>query len=593
MPVKHMRKRPFVKDGGSSAAGVLLGYARVSKGDDQANALQTKALRSAPTVSRVVSHHLATASQYCLTMRLARNSVSVVLAAFAVLLSCKVAMTRPVPAPYCSGDLRCMAREAATGDCGGSDAEAVTSLAVLGSISDAFDAMNQASCSMEDKDRRMMMERATILGRLAVARKLSDSGDGHAAIDTAILLAHVARTPTTYLFGHVAAHDSSFEDVACDLARDLLVLGEVRSGKEMTEQIRGVPTDFVAICLGRLAGTLDRLNQPEEASELRHEALRRAAALTNRSAQQIALGVIAIGLQDAGHLTEALAMLRGSDLPGFEPDLYTGGIRLDFYRAMIMHEAISGNYDKAWDIAEADQMDNAGFAPWVDLAELLRSLITADMPTESKKIIDRAQTLLAKSSAEKVNPIFRAALASALITANEPEQARAQLAAVAHAAEAAPSADLRAYYLESLIRAYAEVGDFEQALNLMNRSFPATDAAFRKIDRWGALHDIALAAVRRGETAKAIQVAEFAHDEELRELVIRAIAIRAANHKQYVEAEHWARMMGSSRGIQAVLADIAARGAITYGGSAKWIVARRDEEKQRMFPGAFISAFDP
>jgi hypothetical protein len=65
-------------------------------------------------------------------------------------------------------------------------------------------------------------------------------------------------------------------------------------------------------------------------------------------------------------------------------------------------------------------------------------------------------------------------MASALIAANEPEQGHAQLAAVAQAAEAAPTADLRAYYLESLIRAYAEVGDFEQALNLLNRSFPVT-----------------------------------------------------------------------------------------------------------------------
>ena len=38
-----MRKRPFVKPG----EGMLLGYARVSKGDEQSNALQAKALRAA------------------------------------------------------------------------------------------------------------------------------------------------------------------------------------------------------------------------------------------------------------------------------------------------------------------------------------------------------------------------------------------------------------------------------------------------------------------------------------------------------------------------------------------------------------------
>ncbi len=41
-----MRKRTFVKDR-KPADGVLLGYARVSKGDEQTNTLQAKALRAA------------------------------------------------------------------------------------------------------------------------------------------------------------------------------------------------------------------------------------------------------------------------------------------------------------------------------------------------------------------------------------------------------------------------------------------------------------------------------------------------------------------------------------------------------------------
>ena len=42
-----MRKRSFVKDSKSSSGGVLLGYARVSRGDEQSNAVQAKALRAA------------------------------------------------------------------------------------------------------------------------------------------------------------------------------------------------------------------------------------------------------------------------------------------------------------------------------------------------------------------------------------------------------------------------------------------------------------------------------------------------------------------------------------------------------------------
>ena len=47
MPVKSIRKRSFVKGAGPSGAGALLGYARVSKGDEQNNALQTKVLKTA------------------------------------------------------------------------------------------------------------------------------------------------------------------------------------------------------------------------------------------------------------------------------------------------------------------------------------------------------------------------------------------------------------------------------------------------------------------------------------------------------------------------------------------------------------------
>jgi DNA invertase Pin-like site-specific DNA recombinase len=44
---KTVRKRPFAKDPAPVSIGMPLGYARVSKGDEQNNALQAKALRAA------------------------------------------------------------------------------------------------------------------------------------------------------------------------------------------------------------------------------------------------------------------------------------------------------------------------------------------------------------------------------------------------------------------------------------------------------------------------------------------------------------------------------------------------------------------
>jgi hypothetical protein len=40
-----MRKRPFVNAAKPDKGGLLLGYARVSKGDEQTNTLQARALR--------------------------------------------------------------------------------------------------------------------------------------------------------------------------------------------------------------------------------------------------------------------------------------------------------------------------------------------------------------------------------------------------------------------------------------------------------------------------------------------------------------------------------------------------------------------
>jgi DNA invertase Pin-like site-specific DNA recombinase len=47
VPAKAVRKRSFVKADKPQEAGLPLGYARVSKGDEQNNALQTKALKAA------------------------------------------------------------------------------------------------------------------------------------------------------------------------------------------------------------------------------------------------------------------------------------------------------------------------------------------------------------------------------------------------------------------------------------------------------------------------------------------------------------------------------------------------------------------
>jgi hypothetical protein len=44
---KSVRKRPFVKDVKPAVTGMVLGYARVSKGDEQNNSLQIKALKTA------------------------------------------------------------------------------------------------------------------------------------------------------------------------------------------------------------------------------------------------------------------------------------------------------------------------------------------------------------------------------------------------------------------------------------------------------------------------------------------------------------------------------------------------------------------
>ena len=47
MPAKSIRKRTFAKGAKAASGGLLLGYARISKGDEQSNTLQARALRAA------------------------------------------------------------------------------------------------------------------------------------------------------------------------------------------------------------------------------------------------------------------------------------------------------------------------------------------------------------------------------------------------------------------------------------------------------------------------------------------------------------------------------------------------------------------
>jgi DNA invertase Pin-like site-specific DNA recombinase len=47
VPAKSVRKRPFAKVAKPAAGGLLVGYARVSKGDEQTNAMQVRALKGA------------------------------------------------------------------------------------------------------------------------------------------------------------------------------------------------------------------------------------------------------------------------------------------------------------------------------------------------------------------------------------------------------------------------------------------------------------------------------------------------------------------------------------------------------------------
>ena len=68
-------RRPFVKAGKPAGNGLLLGYARVSKGDDQTNTLQARALRAAGC--RRIGGRVATEPK----VRLSRNRRRVALLA--------------------------------------------------------------------------------------------------------------------------------------------------------------------------------------------------------------------------------------------------------------------------------------------------------------------------------------------------------------------------------------------------------------------------------------------------------------------------------------------------------------------------------
>jgi len=213
--------------------------------------------------------------QRCEDMPVTPFRTTLLLIALTIQAAAVLSNAAPASAASCDGDARCMAREAVESPCGGADPEAGTALAALGLLSDATAAVTAAACPGSNAWGRYEaeMSRSRILGRLAVARKLSGGGVDLEPLNRAIRLAgDTHRTEQGATTSRL--YDDMFADVTCDLAQDLLIVGDRNAARSLVETTPQTLPYFATLCLGRLEGVLYRVSGADEAHAILEQALR-------------------------------------------------------------------------------------------------------------------------------------------------------------------------------------------------------------------------------------------------------------------------------------------------------------------------------
>ncbi len=428
--------------------------------------------------------------------------------------------------------------------------------------------------------------RARALGRLALAMGADHGPDGNAEINDA-----------TDLLSHMTANGAFvYEQAVADIAADLFLLGQDEKAVALLESppheflgffekarfaSESAPF-FLAASLGRLAGISYQLARDQEGDRLIQRAREETRRLVNETHHSLALQGIALGQFEGGHLEDALVTARSitkTSQPaiGFAMNAAEGRARVLTHIAAV--EAVQGNYSVALSVVQENGHDYLN--PVVRFIVL--DMANKGFPGSSRVLLDQIRSWVDGIAPGKVEPTFLAALGSAYIQSGDRNTGEAYInTTIAAALHPRSNAglyghyDFHDFYIAAAARAYAEAGEYDRALKLIADNLPRASAA-RNLARWGAVKNIAICALRRGQFDDAMKIAESENEQTLHDAVMHAWATMEADSGRYVDAEHRADGIESDEERAQAYVDVAARAVSSRSDRARHIVVFRDE----------------
>jgi hypothetical protein len=326
--------------------------------------------------------------------------------------------------------------------------------------------------------------------------------------------------------------------------------------------------------MGQLAATAYQLvNQPlgDRLIVLGKQA---AEDLKNETHHSLALGGLAVGLSAGERFHDAVLMADSIEpttqpAKGFALDYRT--VRYAAFGQIAARLVKEGNYAAAFDVAKTAPGDAPVIPPIRNMLFEMAGKGASASQHDLLKAIDGWAAGLPKGGHEDL----AAALGSAWISAGDRKKGDAYLMGVIAAANQAGfgRGQLGPFYVAWAAKGYAAAGDIERATQLIGDSLPR---GTKEIERWGAVRDIALSAIRQGKVDAARQLIA-SEDQDLKDAVLHGWSTFEAEEHHYAEAERIAGEIRSKEELGESLIDIAARIASSYSPTAPSVVIFRDE----------------
>ena len=408
-------------------------------------------------------------------------------------------------------------------------------------------------------------------------------------LSRAIGLAEAARHPSAPGTRGGQNYDYTFADVTCDLAQDLLVIGDHEAARAWSKTLmkpRLISHLCASVGLAVSSTACPTSTRPVQCCS-------RPSALPVFP-QPVIIQLLRGGFAD-GLYMEIISTIfcRSSTVLAWRASSprwiweafasgHTGHSRMR--RLQITIGTVPAD-----DTKRMGRVDSSAPPPF-QLTELLFTMAALGLPGESERSWFTFEEAIAAKPGDSLSFTIRASLGAALLAAGNSTEAEAQFDRVRHEASERP--DFRDFALVNLARAYAAGGDLGRSSELVEQFFPPTTDTRAATRRLSALQYVATAAVQAGRPAEALRIVN-SEPSWVRDVILSQIVRTFADQGDFRDAEQWARTGTSGSSLGRRLGYIAARAACASSTSAQWIVGFSFERDLAKFPESVTTSLPP